>query len=351
MIDNETLQTFFFRVFLIRFQAQRLGTCLALRTLFPSYFRTFVTTHMDIFRREDFNQFSIYILEEFQYLIISGTKHVFRYSPLSPYFVRTTGTTQLRISGKGSLHMSRKVYFRNNGYVTFCSIFYNFFCLFLRIESTVRFTVILTGVASDDGFRSIGTDFCQLRVFLDFQTPSLVVRDMPMQTVHVVQCLHIDVSLYFIYREEMTAGIEMGATITKTGSVFDFYGREGYICSHSNRQRFTQRLDTIKYSGFRRTGNGYSVTGNFQLIGFRILIFCPQSQDNGIFSFCSGLNGKVFSRSRLQIIGQEFRIALHLLVSFRIENLYSAFQDKGGSLLYNDFLRQGNYLIISFLLN
>ena len=48
MIDNETLQTFFLTMILIRFQAQRFDTCLTFRTFLPSYLRTFVTTYMDI---------------------------------------------------------------------------------------------------------------------------------------------------------------------------------------------------------------------------------------------------------------------------------------------------------------
>ena len=186
MVDYEALQTFFLAMLIIRFQAQRLDTCLTFRTFFPTYFRTFVTTYMNIFWREDFNQFSIYVFEEFQYLIVSGTKHIFRYSPLSPYFVRATGTSQFGISGKGSLHVSRKIDFGNNCDITFGSISYYFFRLLLGIEATVRFAVVFTGVTSDDCFCSLGTYFCQLRIFLDFQTPTLVFGNMPVKTIHIV---------------------------------------------------------------------------------------------------------------------------------------------------------------------
>ena len=186
MIDNETLQTFFLTMILIRFQAQRFDTCLTFRTFLPSYLRTFVTTYMDILWREDFNQFAIYIFQEFQNLIVAGTKYIIGYSPLSPNFIRSTGTTQFRISGKGSQHVSRKVNLRNNSDITFCGIIYNFLSLFLCIESTIGCIVIFTGVTSDDRSRSLRTYFRQLRIFLDFQTPSLIVSDMPVQTVHVV---------------------------------------------------------------------------------------------------------------------------------------------------------------------
>ena len=119
-------------------------------------------------------------------MVVSGAKHIFGYTPLSPYFVRATGTTQFRVSGKGSLHVSRKVDFGNNGDVAFGCIIYNFFGLFLGVESTVRFAVVFAGVTSDDCFCSVSTDFSQFRVFFDFQTPTLIVGDMPVEAVHVM---------------------------------------------------------------------------------------------------------------------------------------------------------------------
>ena len=132
--------------------------------------------------------------------------------------------------------MSRKVDFGNNCDITFGSISYYFFRLFLGIEATVRFAVVFTGVTSDDCFCSLGTDFCQLRIFLDFQTPALVFGNMPVKTVHIVQSHHIDISFHFIYCKEMTAGIEVCTTIAKAGSVIDFYSGHGNVCADSHRQ-------------------------------------------------------------------------------------------------------------------
>ena len=84
------------------------------------------------------------------------------------------------------MHVSRKVDFGNNGDVAFGCIIYDFFGLFLGVESTVRFAVVFAGVTSDDCFCSVSTDFSQFRIFFDFQTPALIVGDMPVEAVHVM---------------------------------------------------------------------------------------------------------------------------------------------------------------------
>ena len=132
--------------------------------------------------------------------------------------------------------MSRKVNLGDNRDITFGSIRYYFLSLFLRIETTIRFAVIFTGVTSDDCFCPLGTDFCQLRVFLDFQTPTLVFSNMPMETIHIMQSHHINISLHFIYSKEMTTRIKMCATISETGSILYLYCRQSNLRTYCDRQ-------------------------------------------------------------------------------------------------------------------
>ena len=127
----------------VTLDAQRLDTCLTFRTFFPTGLRTFVTTYMDVFRREEFHDFSKYIFDELQHVIITCTKYIVRYTPLSPYFVRATGTTEFRISVQSSLHVSRKVDFRDDSNVLVSCISDDFLDLFLSIETFVRNTIVL----------------------------------------------------------------------------------------------------------------------------------------------------------------------------------------------------------------
>ena len=141
-------------MFSVTLDSQGLDTSLALRTFRPFSVRTFVTSDMDIFRREDIHYFRQDIINKSQHTVVSGTKHLIRYSPYFPNLIRSTCTSQMRISGQCSLHMSRKVDFRNNSDITICSIRYDFSGFFLSIETTVRFSVIFTGITSDYSFRS-----------------------------------------------------------------------------------------------------------------------------------------------------------------------------------------------------
>ena len=132
--------------------------------------------------------------------------------------------------------MSRKVNLGDNRDITFGSIRYYFLSLFLRIETTIRFAVIFTGVTSDNCFRSLRTYFRQFRVFLDFQTPTLVFSNMPMETIHIMQSHHINISLHFIYSKEMTTRIKMCATISETGSILYLYCRQSNLRTYCDRQ-------------------------------------------------------------------------------------------------------------------
>ena len=154
LMNHIALQTFFFCMFGIRLQSQCLDAGLTFRTFFPLGLRTFVTAHMDIFRREDIHDLSQYILHKLNGLIISGTENIVRNTPLTPYFIRTSGTSQFRISSQGSLHVTGQVDFRNNGNVTFCCISNDFPGIFLSIEAAVRLSVVFAGIAADHGFRT-----------------------------------------------------------------------------------------------------------------------------------------------------------------------------------------------------
>ena len=154
-MNHVALQTFLLGMLLVRFQAQGLDACLTLRTGFPLHLRTLVTPYVDVFRRENLDDFGQYVLDELDGLVVSGTQYVVRNAPLGPYLIRTAGTTQFRISGQCSLHVSRQVDFRNDGNVAVCRILYDFLGLFLGIETTVRLAVVFAGVTADDRFLAL----------------------------------------------------------------------------------------------------------------------------------------------------------------------------------------------------
>ena len=99
---------------------------------------------------------------------------------------------------------------------------------------------------------------------------------MPVETVDIMQCEHVDKGLHLIYRKEMTGYIQMHTAIAETGFIIDFNSRKFNIGSLSYVNRLSQSLNTIKYTGFRRCCNRHPVCIYFQLVAF--LVFTSQSQ-------------------------------------------------------------------------
>ena len=143
-----TLQTVFRRMFSVSFQALCFDTCLALRTFGPTIAWSFVTSDVDILIREQVGYLAQYIFYKLHCFIVTNAKYIFKYSPVFFYFIRTSRTTQFRVSSQSSNHMSGQVYFRDDVDIAFLCIVYNFFNLFLCVETSIRCAVIFTGVVS-----------------------------------------------------------------------------------------------------------------------------------------------------------------------------------------------------------
>ena len=135
---------------------------------------------MDIFGWEQIDHFGQYILQEFHRFGITGTDHIFGDTPLLPYIVRTACATQFRVSSQCRLLVSGKVDFGNDRDKTFFGVSNDVADFVLSIEAAVRLAVVFAGVMPDHGLFALGADFRQFRIFLDLDTPSLVVCQMPM---------------------------------------------------------------------------------------------------------------------------------------------------------------------------
>ena len=162
----------------VSFDAFRLDTCLALRSTLPTHFRAFVTADMDIFAGEKRCDFIENILQELERFFLSGTQYDVFYPPDDTRCGRFALARQFGICGDCSQLVSRKFDFRNDRDKTVCCLLYHFLDLVLRIK---------TAIFRSFAIYAFGTDFCQFWVFLDFDTPALVVRQMPMHAVDLEQ--------------------------------------------------------------------------------------------------------------------------------------------------------------------
>ena len=108
-----TLKEVLRRMFFISCYAKFLDLVLTVRTFSPFHLRTFISSYMDIFRREHIADFCEHILYELHCGLLAYAKYILGYAPLCPYFIRTAGTSEIRIRRKSSLHVTGKVNFRN----------------------------------------------------------------------------------------------------------------------------------------------------------------------------------------------------------------------------------------------
>ena len=105
-------------------------------------------------------------------------------------------------------------------------IFHHIFYLLLCVVTSIVGTVALC---------AIGAHFCEKGIFLYLNTPSLIIRKMPMQLVYLKSGKLLYVFLHGRHRNEMAARIEHNTAIGKTGSVFYFEERE-FPCGSSTKQ-------------------------------------------------------------------------------------------------------------------
>ena len=79
---------------------------------------------------------------------------------------------------------------------------------------------------TDDRSASLGTDLCQFRIFLDFDSPTLVFGQMPMEHIHVMESQHVDVFLDKRNWEEMASTIQHHTTVSKLRRILDDGSRQ-----------------------------------------------------------------------------------------------------------------------------
>ena len=225
-VDEITLQLFFI------LQVLSLHAGLATGTFMPETFKTFVTADMYIFIREKGGNFRQYLIHELECIILSDTKRIFIF-PIELisdiHGIRGFHTGQFRVSDQRCDAMSGHVYFRNNTYITFGCIGQHFFHILLGVETAVGsllsrlLTFTLPPLAHTGS--TPGTNFRQLRQGLYFQPPSLIVRQVPVEDIHLVFGQFINILQNFFLGKPVAANIEHQPAPGELGFVSDFSTR------------------------------------------------------------------------------------------------------------------------------
>ena len=162
---------------------------LTVRTVLPISRPIFIAPEVDVFRRKYLHHLCKDILQNLYGTLLADTHFCNRST-------RIRGTCQLRKRGNGGQSVSGHLNFRNYRNVTFFGIGHKFPNIIFRVVSAVSPCCTLANEFASgviELFPSIAHSPCailgKIRIFLNLDSPSLVISQMQMQSVEL-QCSH-----------------------------------------------------------------------------------------------------------------------------------------------------------------
>ena len=265
-LDHVALESFLSRVLAVSLQAFSLDALLAGRTVLPAGLRALVTTDVEIFAREERHYLANDILQEVEHIFLTRTHHDILNTPNHSRSPLLALAGERWISSDCCHHVTRKVDFRNHGDVALGCIIHDVLDFLLCIETAIGRTVTLEAIAADGS---------QLRIFLDFDTPALVLSEVEVHGVYLEHRHDVELLLHIFYGDEVTAWIEMEATVAEARRILDVTAlshplHAAHLGSalHLCRQQLHEALHTIEgtLSGLRL--DYYALAGNSKAIAF-----------------------------------------------------------------------------------
>ena len=277
------------------------------RAVLPARLRALITTYMEIFAREEGHHLIDNIFQEVEHFLLTRTHHDVFNTPNDTRRPRLAFARQLRIGGDGSHLVSRNLQFGDNRNEVIGSILHHLFDFLLRVEALVLRAFALDACRADLG---------QLRVLLDFDTPALVVSQMPVQAVDFEQRQNVDVSLHILHGHEMAARVEHDAAIAEARFVFDAHGSgrprdafHGRGTFNLGRQQLHERLHTIEKSLRFLSLDLHALGGNVERVALVIDIerFVERQRDVALVSHLD-----VVARGCFHLVREKFRDGFRL---------------------------------------
>src|SRR5690349_4798233 len=104
--------------------------------------------------------------------------------------------------------MARHLYLRNNCNMPFGSVGNHILYLILRVKATIANAVVArSGIMTDDSSITVCANFREFRIFFYFHSPTLVVGEMPVESIHLMKRNEVDVLLYKIHVKKVTRNV------------------------------------------------------------------------------------------------------------------------------------------------
>ena len=228
LLDETTLQP------TIALEPLTLIQSLALGILLPSVGGTFIATNRNHLEGEEVHHFFHNVLGELNSFGIGHVENVRINTTLERNLVFSIGpAAKFGIGRQCRNNMTGHIDFRKDFYMACFGISHHLAHLFLRVEER---PILLIGPIravlqiSEIGVFTRGTNSGEFGIFLDFQTPTLVVRDVPVEAIELIVGHHVEYFLNLINIEEMTRNVEHKTTIAKARTIRDADNGEGQSC-------------------------------------------------------------------------------------------------------------------------
>ena len=177
--------------FVFIFQVLCPHACLATGAFVPKAFEAFIPADVDVFVREQGSDFRQHFVHKLECFFLPNAKRVFVFTIEFVSDIdrrRRFHTSQFRISDECRQTVARHVDFRDDTHIAFGRIRQHLFDVFLRVESAVcRFLARLLWLT---------------------MPPSLIVRQVPVENVHLILGKLVNVFLDLFFREPMATDIE-----------------------------------------------------------------------------------------------------------------------------------------------
>ena len=246
----------------------------------PAIGGTFVTAEVDVLAGEYFGHVAEHGLEEIDHFVVAHVEHVVRDTGGDAHFVLLFGQArEFGIGGQSGYHVTGHIDFGHDLDVASGGVGHDL----TQIGQRVVHAATVFRVVEEPGVDTVvhkrtgatATHRSEFGIFGDLDAPALVVRQVPVQAVHLVEGEHIDDALHLRLVEEVARHVEHVAAVAEQGLVVDVesghtpIGRgSGGAGKESGGQQLAERLQTVEETGARRSTDFYAVGGDGELVGF-----------------------------------------------------------------------------------
>ena len=205
----------------------------------PLVLHGLIAAGMDVLAREQRQHLAEHVFEERERRLLD-VEQVLIDAPVGRNGSRLARDAELRIRGNRRARMARHIDLGHDRDVAGRCVRDDLADLVLGIETAVEPRPsrgrIDVGCRSRTRRHAPGADFSQLRILLDLDAPSLIVRQVPLQHVELVQRHRVDEPLDELRRLVVTRRVQQQAAPAKARRIVDLSARE---CSMTPRRAAT----------------------------------------------------------------------------------------------------------------